>query len=381
MINTLSESLYRLDILNRMQDRLTYQSSSKRKIDNGSDDSFVFTRQIYLEDKISRYEGLKSQIEITSSQNDTADTAVGSIKDKITLLKNEISKALNGTEQETSRETIAINVAGIKKSLLLFANERSNGEYLFAGTDSSKPPFEQDPVTGEVTYTGSGYLKRLAIDEGSYSQRGVSGFDLMMNTTQKALFGEKLTFTEGQRVIDNQGNEWTFDSSVPELVKNNENGPTNEKMPLTEVLPSTTPKTYETTNPISTQGQTLSAKENIFDIVDDIMNALNQVDDTGASITKDEADAILKAGLSKVNKAFDTVNKAHSDLGVRNKTFEVAHEKVSSKLTHYNILFTETAGADLAKVAMESKALELTYTSLYSTINKMNQLSLVNFIN
>jgi flagellar hook-associated protein 3 FlgL len=36
---------------------------------------------------------------------------------------------------------------------------------------------------------------------------------------------------------------------------------------------------------------------------------------------------------------------------------------------------------DLTKVAMQAKALELTYTALYSTINKTNQLSLVNFLN
>lgn len=31
MINTLSESLYRLDLLNTEQDRITYQSSTKKK--------------------------------------------------------------------------------------------------------------------------------------------------------------------------------------------------------------------------------------------------------------------------------------------------------------------------------------------------------------
>ncbi|MFV0563025.1 hypothetical protein [Malaciobacter mytili] len=68
-------------------------------------------------------------------------------------------------------------------------------------------------------------------------------------------------------------------------------------------------------------------------------------------------------------------------MGVRNKIFEVSSEKVSAKITHFNILFRETAGVDLGKVAMEAKALELTFTALYSTVNKMNQLSLVNYIN
>jgi len=34
----------------------------------------------------------------------------------------------------------------------------------------------------------------------------------------------------------------------------------------------------------------------------------------------------------------------------------------------------------MSKLAMESKALEMTYTALYSTVAKMNSLSLINFI-
>lgn len=79
----------------------------------------------------------------------------------MTLAKTEILRALNDTEQATSRGSIAINVEGIKKSLVLFANEKANGEYLFSGTNGTQAPFEQDPVTGDVTYTGNGYLKKL----------------------------------------------------------------------------------------------------------------------------------------------------------------------------------------------------------------------------
>ncbi|MDY0052854.1 MAG: flagellar hook-associated protein 3, partial [Aliarcobacter sp.] len=70
-----------------------------------------------------------------------------------------------------------------------------------------------------------------------------------------------------------------------------------------------------------------------------------------------------------------------SDLGAKNKVFEVSLESVSSKLTQYNILSINLGSADLSKVAMEAKSLELTYTALYSTINRTNQLSLVNFLN
>ena len=67
-------------------------------------------------------------------------------------------------------------------------------------------------------------------------------------------------------------------------------------------------------------------------------------------------------------------------LWTKNKIFEVSLERISSKLTQYNILSQEIGAADLTKVAVEAKALELTYTALYSTISKTNELSLVNFL-
>lgn len=380
MINSLSESMYRLDILNEKYERLNYQQSTKKKIDDGSDDSLVFTKEIYIEDKVSVYEGIKKQIEIIDAQNNSADSSVADIKDLMSTIKSEILRALDGTMDAESKKSIAINLEGMKKSILLFSNEQANGEYLFSGTNGGQAPFVEDPATGKITYEGNGYLKKVAVEEGSYRERGVSGFDLLMNTVDEAAVGEKLNFSENQRIVDESGNEWVLDPGVPEIVKHTEMGATTETMPVTEILPSTTPKTYETTNPVAIPGQVLEAKENIFDILDTGINALRQVDSTGAPVTEAEAMDKLRETLENVNEAYDTINAAHTNLGVRNRIFEVSLEKVSSKLTHYNVLYQETAGANLAKVAMEAKALELTYTSLYTTINKANEMSLTNFI-
>ncbi len=93
-----------------------------------------------------------------------------------------------------------------------------------------------------------------------------------------------------------------------------------------------------------------------------------------------EAKASLGESLDEISEAFDAVNTGHAKLGGRNKVFEISLDRVSTKLTQFNILSQEIGAADLSKVAVEAKALELTYTALYSTINKMNELSLVNFI-
>jgi flagellin-like hook-associated protein FlgL len=128
-------------------------------------------------------------------------------------------------------------------------------------------------------------------------------------------------------------------------------------------------------------GTKFEAKTNIFDFIDNTVNALKKVDSAGNQISDVESKALISESLSNVDKAFDGVNIAHADLGGKNQVFQFSLERISSKLTQYNVLSEEIGGADLTKVAMEAKALELTYTALYSTISKTNQLSLVNFLN
>ena len=78
---------------------------------------------------------------------------------------------------------------------------------------------------------------------------------------------------------------------------------------------------------------------------------------------------------------FRSMNIAHAKLGTRTASIENYKDIVQTKLTNFNILQEEYASADLTALAIESKSLESTYTALYSTINKINNLSLVNYLN
>ena len=131
----------------------------------------------------------------------------------------------------------------------------------------------------------------------------------------------------------------------------------------------------------NTDGTKFEAKTNIFDFIDNTVNALKKVDSYGNPISIDESKVQIGISLSGIDKAYNAINIAHADLGGKNQVFEISLERISSKLTQYNILSQQLGAADLTKVAMEAKALELTYTALYSTISKTNQLSLVNFLN
>lgn len=119
----------------------------------------------------------------------------------------------------------------------------------------------------------------------------------------------------------------------------------------------------------------------IFDLLDDIVDALNLEDSDGNTISEDEASEILSAAQDKLNDAYDSINISHSLLGTRTNTIENYQSSIEAKLTNLMVLEEEYASADLTTLAVEAQSLENTYTALYSTINRVNSLSLVNYLN
>lgn len=441
MISSTSQTMYRLDNLNTEQEKINYQLSTGKKIQYGSDDSNIYTREVYINDKIKIYDGIKSQIEKTSAQNNGSDSALAEAKDLVSYVKAEVIRALNDTVDDSSREVIAENLKGIKENLFDLANEQIEGEYLFSGSDSSVKPFEMDEATGKVYYTGDNELRKVVVEDGSYRDMGINGIDFMFLGTEvsatdsisfdyrdsivdqngdvweirndvAAKTGEEIAFSAASfSLIDNKNNMWTVNTAIPQLEDDDGNtipisqiGPTSytaivpseidemtvnrlrkldengNQIPFSDLIVNEGVDGKLYTDVPSSIDSTFSIRENVFNILDNIINALEKVDANGNALTDDEAKAELQDGLTDITSSYDAMNVGHAKLGGRNHVFDISHERISAKIYQYERLQQDVSGVDLAEVAVEAKALELTYTSLYSTINRTNELSLVNFL-
>ena len=380
MINQTDQMVYRLGNLDALQQKISYQMATGKKLEKGSDDSLLYAREVLVDDKIRTFEGLKTQLERVKGQNNMADSSMAEVKKLIEFTKAELIKANTATTSADGMKAIAANLEGLKQNIFDLANTQSEGEYLFSGSDSSVKPFEKD-ADGKISYVGNNTLRKVAVEEGSYRERGITGLDAMMFTASISAPGEVMSFKANDGIIDQDGNTWRLNTATNDtLVKYDSYGKATSTT-ITPVILNATTNSYEATIPATWLDSKFEVKTNIFNIIDDVVNSLKQIDSSGNPITLEQAREGISKGMNDIDKAFSAITVSHAELGGRNKTFEVSLERLSSKLTHYNILSQELGAADLSKVAMEAKSLELTYTALYSTISKMNQLSLVNFMN
>ena len=80
MISQIDQTFYRLSNLDSLQQKLSYQKSTGKKLENGSDDSILYSRIISLDDKVRTFEGLKEQVQKTNSQNNVSDAALSELR-------------------------------------------------------------------------------------------------------------------------------------------------------------------------------------------------------------------------------------------------------------------------------------------------------------
>jgi len=413
MIDLTNQMTYRIGSLDVQSQRISYQMSTGKKIQNGSDDAVLYGKVINIESNLRTYEGLKTQIEKTTAQNSVADSSINEVKKVLDTIKVDTLKALNAGMTRPDRIAVAKNLEGMRDNLLTLMNTQIDDEFIFSGSNTTVQSYKKDndfKINGQVDFQGNGHLRNIAVEPNVYRERGVTAFDVLMYNTDTTAVDNKITLTQHESVVDEFGNTWELNAAKDKLIKHKEDGSVSQFVKadgtlqieyMTVSADGSSPIKYtsetidsalanETISAQTNSGLLLETKHNVFDDLNIMINSLygygtKQTDDATNgqkdSVIDDESvRAILSNSLELMSNQFDATNIGHAELGGRNKIFETSLERVSSKVTHFNILMQKTNGADMGKLAMESKSLELTYNALYSTVSKMNQLSLVNFL-
>lgn len=400
MIDLSNQMIYRIGNLDVQNERISYQMSTGKILQNGSDDSVLYARYLNVENKLRDSEGLKIQMDKTVAQNNVADDVVNEVKDTLDDIKQDLLKSLNSGMTRNDMLAVATNVSGMRDNLLRLANTQIDGEYIFAGSNTTIMPYEQDSdfiINGQIDFNGNTHLRNIAVDTAIYRERGVPASDVFMYNTDTTAVDNTLSFGKNEMIVDQNGYTWKLNGGGTAIYKYNQDGTASSEY-LTVTSDGNDPAMYTTEDittavnikPNTQSGLLLESKHNIFDDLNIIINGLNgystiQTDSANygeKSTLLDDTQVrdLLSSYLGKVDEQYNATNIGHAELGGRNKVFETYLESISTKITHYNILIQETNGADLAKLSMESKALEMTYSALFSTVAKMSQLSLVNYI-
>jgi len=188
-------------------ERSSNELSSGKQILEPSDNPYGASHVIDLESQI---EGLKSytgSVNDGLSWNQASEGAMANIQEVLQRVRELVIEASNGTSNQGDLENIAGEVSQLTESVKQDANTQYAGQYVFAGTATTTPPYTSG---AEDTYQGNEEAVSRSISPGATIQIS-SNLSAVLGSGQEAADGKLLDVL---RTISQHLNEATPESKA-----------------------------------------------------------------------------------------------------------------------------------------------------------------------
>ncbi|MGE5543435.1 MAG: flagellar hook-associated protein FlgL, partial [Bacillota bacterium] len=97
----------------------------------------------------------------------TTDSALANVTDILHRANELTIEGINGTSSVAAREAIAAEIRQLQDQIGVIANTTFGAKHIFAGTDVTEAPLQDDPMTGDKIWTGNDSEMHLEIGAGT----------------------------------------------------------------------------------------------------------------------------------------------------------------------------------------------------------------------
>jgi flagellar hook-associated protein 3 FlgL len=176
-----------LDQAQLNEQQLTAELSSGVSINSlsqnpvGSGENVILLNQIQQDDSFTQ-----SSSQVTG-QLQVADSTLGSVVSQLTQAISLATSANNGTMNASNVESIGSQISGILNEVQSLANTSYQGQYIFAGGQTSTTPFTTS--SGVTTYSGDDDVNYIQTPNGQKIQLNVPGDQIFSASGSNSVFG------------------------------------------------------------------------------------------------------------------------------------------------------------------------------------------------
>jgi len=155
-----TNTIYQQNMGNMLDNEARFQTSgiqlaTGRRVNQPSDDPLAASQEVRTLQAQAQNNQFAMAQNFAIQSISTEATATDSINSTISAMKLVIVSAGNGSLNDDDRLSYATQLEGMKANLVNLANSTDgNGNYIFGGYKSDKPPYTVDKDTGKVSYNG-----------------------------------------------------------------------------------------------------------------------------------------------------------------------------------------------------------------------------------
>jgi flagellar hook-associated protein 3 FlgL len=178
-----------LDQTQGNEQNLTNELSSGIRFNVLGDDPASAGRNVLLLNQIQRDDSFTQSSSLVTGQLQVADSALGSVVTQLTQAVSLATSANNGTMNANDVQSIGSQISGILSEVESLANSSYQGQYIFAGGQTTTIPFATSSATSPAvtTYQGDSDVNYLETPNGQKIQLNVPGDQIFLGSS--SVFG------------------------------------------------------------------------------------------------------------------------------------------------------------------------------------------------
>jgi len=179
-----------LDQAQASQQQLSAELSSGTRISSLSQDPVTAGENVLLLNQIQQDDSFTQSASQVTGQLQVADSALGSVVAQLTQAVSLATSANNGTMNSSDVKSIASQISGILGEVTTLANTSYQGQYIFAGGQTSSAPFSTSASTSPAvtTYRGDDNINYLEMPNGEKIQLNIPGDQIFSGSGSNGVF-------------------------------------------------------------------------------------------------------------------------------------------------------------------------------------------------
>jgi flagellar hook-associated protein 3 FlgL len=166
-----------LDQTQATEEQLSSELSSGVRVNELSQDPVAAGQNVLLLNQIQQDDTFTQTLSLVQGQLQVTDSALGGVVTQLTQAVSLATSGDNGTLSQSQLQSIANQLSGIRDEVLSLANSSYQGQYIFAGQQTSTAPFSLSNATtpATTTYNGDSGVDSLETPNGQTIQLNLPG--------------------------------------------------------------------------------------------------------------------------------------------------------------------------------------------------------------
>jgi len=171
--------------------QLSSELSSGASITSLSQNPVGSGENVLLLNQIQQDDSFTASSNLVTGQLQVADSALGSVVTELTQAISLATSANNGTMNSSDVKSVANQISGIVDEVQSLANTSYQGQFIFAGGNTTAAPFSTSAATSPAvtSYNGDENVNFLELPNGQKIQLNVPGDQIFLGAGTNSVFG------------------------------------------------------------------------------------------------------------------------------------------------------------------------------------------------